>query len=394
MNRVGGFDAVLAAFNEAALDSSRWVQALDAISRATGSFGSALLPMSSRSAGAPHSESLAEIHASYVKDGWIHQDARYQSVPIIKRHSVATELDFISEDQLSRHPYWMEWLAPHKLRWFAGVKISFGEDLWVLSIQRSIAQGPILPEEATLLARLSPHFSAAGALAAALGHARLDGAMAAFQASSSPVLFLDGDGLVIHINEPARKMLNADLQISLGRIVSYSHEATDALGRAIEGINHAEILTAPAIVALPRRGGQRPLLAYLSCASRVLGDVIGSCRCFVTLIDPDERVPIDEKILRTAFGLSPSEARFAARLTDGGSVEQVATQLGLTYQTGRTHLKAIFAKLGVRRQAELASLLSSLAERGSLTSKRTTIKSQASVQNPPRSNQGNPKLLN
>ncbi len=61
--------------------------------------------------------------------------------------------------------------------------------------------------------------------------------------------------------------------------------------------------------------------------------------------------------LRDAWGLSAQEARVALRLIDGATVADCAADLGVAESTIRTHVKAVFAKTGRTRQAQLASLL-------------------------------------
>jgi DNA-binding CsgD family transcriptional regulator len=57
------------------------------------------------------------------------------------------------------------------------------------------------------------------------------------------------------------------------------------------------------------------------------------------------------------FGLSPAEARLAATLADGTSLEAAAESLSISIHTARTQLKSIFSKCGVRRQGELVATL-------------------------------------
>ncbi len=61
--------------------------------------------------------------------------------------------------------------------------------------------------------------------------------------------------------------------------------------------------------------------------------------------------------LRERFGLTTAEARLALKIAGGVSLPAAASALQISYQTGRTQLKAVFAKLNVRRQAELVALL-------------------------------------
>lgn len=64
-----------------------------------------------------------------------------------------------------------------------------------------------------------------------------------------------------------------------------------------------------------------------------------------------------EEHLREAHRLSPQETRIALHLVDGGSVATCAEALEVAESTVRSHLKSIFAKTGIRRQADLHTLL-------------------------------------
>ena len=64
-----------------------------------------------------------------------------------------------------------------------------------------------------------------------------------------------------------------------------------------------------------------------------------------------------EQRLQQDHGLSPQETRITLHLIDGGTVTSAAEAFGLAESTVRTHLKSVFSKTGVRRQAALPSLL-------------------------------------
>ena len=65
------------------------------------------------------------------------------------------------------------------------------------------------------------------------------------------------------------------------------------------------------------------------------------------------------------YGLTPTEARIALFIAEGGSVAAFAERAGISPGTVRTHLKAIFEKTGVSRQASLAALLRTRSVRAS-----------------------------
>lgn len=78
---------------------------------------------------------------------------------------------------------------------------------------------------------------------------------------------------------------------------------------------------------------------------------------------PDAAIEIDEGTLRTAFGLTASEARVCAALVMGENIDGLATRLEISPMTVRTHVKHIFEKTYTTRQSELMKLLVSIARR-------------------------------
>ena len=68
---------------------------------------------------------------------------------------------------------------------------------------------------------------------------------------------------------------------------------------------------------------------------------------------PDRENAIDPRLLRQLFGLTAAEARLTAALVEGNSVKEFAEATGVSLNTARTHLKNLFIKVGVKRQAAL-----------------------------------------
>lgn len=64
-----------------------------------------------------------------------------------------------------------------------------------------------------------------------------------------------------------------------------------------------------------------------------------------------------EQRLKHEHGLTPSESRVVLHLAQGGTVASCAQEMGVAESTVRSHLKSAFAKTGIRRQADLRSLL-------------------------------------
>jgi DNA-binding CsgD family transcriptional regulator len=361
------FDATAAAFVRAAVDPTQWASAMEVAAEATDSFGAMLIPFHHRLPNLPRSTSMEPVIEDYVGKGWIESDERRRSIPMLLRRGVATDLDFMTTAQISRHPYYQELLAPHGLRWFAGVYVACGEDQWCLALQRSIQQGPFLPQEIKRLAALSEKLGSAAALARALGHARAEAALQAFHVSNLAVVLLNRSGEVLHANAAAERKLRGDPRIERSRVLSMDRDATRALDRALHAILWSQggsALMGP--VPLPRRD-KRPMLAYPVRLEAANADALADCQALLVLVDPDERPRPPEGALRSSFGLSIAEARLAMHLAAGQTLEAASQELGIAKETARVQLKALFAKLDVHRQSQLVALLARLLSESATT---------------------------
>ncbi len=59
------------------------------------------------------------------------------------------------------------------------------------------------------------------------------------------------------------------------------------------------------------------------------------------------------------FGLTPAQARVAVALTQSSNIKDVATELCISVNTLRSHLRAIYAHLGIANKGELTALIAS-----------------------------------
>jgi DNA-binding CsgD family transcriptional regulator len=68
----------------------------------------------------------------------------------------------------------------------------------------------------------------------------------------------------------------------------------------------------------------------------------------------------DAALIRGLFDLTPAEARVASGIAEGLSVNQIASRNKVASETVRAQIKAVFAKLGVNRQSQVAALLAAV----------------------------------
>jgi DNA-binding CsgD family transcriptional regulator len=118
-----------------------------------------------------------------------------------------------------------------------------------------------------------------------------------------------------------------------------SDEIPSALFR-IDGAdgNHVDFLAQPVRTFVPYRNETSPHL-------------------IVYIVDSSRHIAASEKLVMQLHGLTRTEARLAMLLANGCSIMDAATSLGLTEGSARTYSKRIYAKTGVKRQAELVQRL-------------------------------------
>jgi DNA-binding CsgD family transcriptional regulator/PAS domain-containing protein len=161
------------------------------------------------------------------------------------------------------------------------------------------------------------------------------------------VLMLDCSGRVLHANRLAeRAMQDNDKRGASPNVLCQVR----AICACPDGRRHA----------ISRGSSRWPLVAravplgglnseYLPVGARA--DAV------VFLRDPERKTRETAALLTEGFGLTPREASLAELLGDDLSLANAAEQLGISIGNARVHLKRIFSKTGLRRQAELVSLI-------------------------------------
>ena len=158
-------------------------------------------------------------------------------------------------------------------------------------------------------------------------------------------ILIAGDGLTARGN-----ILRADLADETARLERLLNSALGRTGR--------QRSSAGGTLSITRPSGAHPLslaVVPLNIELETLGDRGRIAAIFVT--DPDSPLDSDEQYLRELYALTAGEARLTSLLLEGKSVEQAATEMGITVNTARTRLKRIYSKTGVRRQPELVRRL-------------------------------------
>lgn len=343
-------------------DPARWTHLLAQVPKSAGAMGAGLLPHA-RSAGALASPSLKDCLQAYLAEGWLESDrySRKRAIELQRRGEVAVDRDLVAH-RGQRSPFLDDFLPRFDGKWWAG--LGFRSGFWSLTLHRSPREGLFHEHERAILRQFSARLSEIATLSYLTGRATLSAVTGALDQICKAAVAIDETGRVIRANAAAERVFGDDMRIAGGRLLLGDRGAAaeyatmlDRLRGASEGktLRAAPIVVrrepAPMLIkALPVDGAARS--PFLHARALLLLDEIG----------PPARP--DWQPLGRAFGLTPAEARLAARLATGESLDGAAKALRITRETARSRLKSVFQKTGVHRQGELVALLASLPRSG------------------------------
>lgn len=279
----------------------------------------------------------------------------------------------------------------------------------MLAFRAGPVAGPLLAEHRELLERLTPHL-----VRAVRHYARRFTLNADTLANHSrpPAMLVSALGEVLHSNEPAQRLLKAtslvrvrgrrltlaaphharlleDIAVSEARLRSRASGARAAAARfralrivgAVEDTVAADAPDGAASTdphAQPHdEPGRAQASAKLAASQQevlyafynvVTADDASASelRAFaaLTFYHPRSAPLVDERVLATAFDLSPAECRIALLLAEGLTQKEIAAHVGVQHDTVRKQLQSIFQKTATRRQPDLLRLLLNLPARG------------------------------
>ena len=182
--------------------------------------------------------------------------------------------------------------------------------------------------------------------------------------TGSGIIQLDPRGRIVEVNDRAWDLLRAGDGLFDEHGFLFARRPEDNAGlqgllnRALppfgtQGVGGSAVI---------RRASALPLVAHVNPVARQETDSRPwPVAALVLVVDPAGRTRIDPAIVTNALGLTGMESRVAVLLAEGMGVREIASATGRKESTIRTHVKHMFAKLGLSRQVDLVRLVLSLA---------------------------------
>jgi len=353
---------------DAVLSPERWPEALDNVRTLFGGGASVVYLEDRRTGDVPvwfsvGTEGGEDEYIEHVKN----INPRVKFAEALPAGVLMSDLHFLPERAMDRHPFY-DWLRKtHGFRYFLGCRMfEQGAHRAFASVEWSGRQGPPGKEQAELFRYLLPHIQQALTLTLACEELRAQAS--ALEAAVAPmangVMLLDRLGRPAFVNEAARVMLARGDGVMLddGRLSACKAADARSVGRLVANVLRAIDAGNPppgGTRVVARRGGGAPYVVSVAPAPPRSSLAISGATVLIVIRDLSARRP-DTALLIGALGLTRREAEVVCALHVSDDLRRTADDLGIAFDTARAHLRNIFRKTGARSQAELARLVAQL----------------------------------
>lgn len=275
--------------------------------------------------------------------------------------------ELMSREEWESSSFYRNYSEPNGVYHIMGANISTGRaGVLGLRITRGRHQQPFSEGDRRMCQRLLPHLRRSLKVHNQLGRSESLGNLYAEAVNRLAIasLVLDESGHVLQLNDVARQLLaQADGLKLVGSRLEASYPSDN---REL----HRLIRSAVALRDSPQARQAREALSVARPSGEVsLGIVVepiagaewaegrGQPAAMLYIRDAVSKSQVDNRVARELFNFTPAETALSLQLANGLSLEEAAEQLDITRNTARAHLRAIFSKTGVRRQAELVRLM-------------------------------------
>jgi len=307
---------------------------------------------------------------SYLETYLLLNPMRLANFGQVEAGMVILTTDLMTAEEYARSRFAAEFLSQRQMVDVAvAVLEATATTITVLSFLRSSEQG--LADEAMRqkLALIAPHVRRAATIGRVLNRQRLEASALSdtLDTLDGAIFLLDQHATILHSNRGAQALLaNHPAAISIlgGRVRATTTQARALLDEALtQARTGDEALGTNGLAIIFGSNEQRTLvgtvISLVNGSRRTLGGYRAVAALFIRELQFDSPASVD--LLKSHYGLTPREIAVVAGVVELGGVPQIASVLGLTGGTVRTHLKAIFRKTGASRQADLVKLVAGTA---------------------------------
>ncbi|MCW8193228.1 helix-turn-helix transcriptional regulator [Proteobacteria bacterium 005FR1] len=287
----------------------------------------------------------------------------FRSQPV---DTIYTEQDIMSSEQWQSSSYYREVCKKQNVNHVMGADISLpDEGVFRFRVTRPHGAEPFSDRDRALCQMLLPHLRRSLRIHNQLDRSESLGGLyaRAINRLSVATIVLDETGTVLQLNDVAKGMLdNCDgLKLVGGRLeASYPSDNKELYRRVREAFEAQARGERLPLDALPvaRPSGEVSLGVVVEpVPEQSWAETKGQPALVLYVRDAVGKSQVSNVAAMRLFDFTPAETALALELANGLSLEEAAENLGIMRNTARAHLRAIFSKTGVRRQAELVRVI-------------------------------------
>lgn len=375
MSGQGALERVVGLLHEAILDDARWPEAARQVNETARVTGNALL---SGKGSSPDDAEVFFMHFNLRgqrRDDILHtywkeyfpRDEYLPRVAFLPEGEMMTCDDLFPDRTRETSPVYNEILNEAEMQDGLIIRLQAQADsgIWC-AMGDSLERGGWSSGQVETVRRLAPHLSQfvrvrqllsdAGALTTSLTEL--------LDHNHYGVLCLDRQGRILEANDHAADLLERGTALRdeggflRARVLAQDARLRTLLAQALPPFGSPATGGA---MRIPNTGGGSPVVVHVN----PVGDRHPHMRtrqvaALVLIVDPSSGLRIDLGLVAASLGLTPAESQVAVELAQGHSVVEIAVRTGRSEGTIRWHVKRIFRKLGITRQAELVRRVLSL----------------------------------
>lgn len=274
--------------------------------------------------------------------------------------------EHLDMDALLESDFYKLSMEPFGIHHIAGIELSSGAEIDAsLRLTRGRGHTGFSDDDRALLNGMVPHLKRALRI-----HSRLESmssekelyAQAVSQLSVA-TFFLNDKQQLIDSNPIAKRLLTTNRGIALnnGKLTLQrpldNQKLRSAIDAALDARSRKDTVFAQAMPVYDDSGECQLGLTVKPLAVKRHREHDDEAVIAVFVSDAAATVDAPHSSLTQLFGLTPAESRLATALANGLSLDEASTNLHISRNTARAHLRSIFSKTGVNQQTQLVSLI-------------------------------------
>lgn len=335
-----------------------WPQVLELFDSLAGVAGSVLFAVRDGSVRWVTSPPFEELARGYIEKGYAGNDNRTARLVARQHAGFLTDLDVFTREEWEADPIRQSYWVPKGYGWGVATNVSVPTgDTLVFHGERRLEQG--VPDKAIVerLDRLRPHLARAAMLTNRMSFEKVQAAVTALELVGIPAAVLDEQGQAITTNGLLDNLNPAVIQARPRRL-ALAHEGADALlSNTLANLRTTVALGLNQSIPVPATAEHPPVVVHIHPVRGAARDIFTRATA-ILLVTPVETSEVPSaSVIQGLFDLTPAEARVARGLAAGQTVSDIAQTHQTSETTVRNQVRAVFAKTGMHRQADLVGLL-------------------------------------